>query len=121
MIYLASPYSHPDPAVREARFLKVCRCAAAMVGRRNHVFSPIVHSHPIAVRHGLPGDFWFWRAWNRDMLQRCNGLHVFTIDGWTESVGVKDEIEFARKLGMPVLFVDPKTLAATVDDPRSGS
>ncbi len=28
MIYLASPYSHPDVAVREARFHAACRAAA---------------------------------------------------------------------------------------------
>jgi len=29
MICLASPYTHPDPAVREARFQAACRQAAA--------------------------------------------------------------------------------------------
>ncbi|GIW55540.1 MAG: hypothetical protein KatS3mg082_1944 [Nitrospiraceae bacterium] len=31
MIYLASPYSHPDPAVREERFHAACRAAAALL------------------------------------------------------------------------------------------
>lgn len=30
MIYLASPYSHPDPEVRAARFAAACRGAAGL-------------------------------------------------------------------------------------------
>jgi hypothetical protein len=53
MIYLASPYSHPDPAVREARFREACRAAAKLMRLGQPAFSPIVHGHPIAV-YGLP-------------------------------------------------------------------
>jgi len=31
MIYLASPYSSPDPAVREARFRAACKATAASI------------------------------------------------------------------------------------------
>jgi Domain of unknown function (DUF1937). len=47
MIYLASPYSHPDPLVREARFDAACRAMADLVHAGQIVFSPIVHGHPL--------------------------------------------------------------------------
>lgn len=109
MIYLASPYSHPDPAVREARVLTVCHAAAALIRAGQHVFSPIAHSHPIAA-YGLPTDWPFWEALLRNHLGRCDELVVLTMDGWRESVGVTAEIAIAKELGKPVRFLAPDDL-----------
>jgi hypothetical protein len=35
MIYLASPYSHPDPLVRKARFDAACRATADLIRARS--------------------------------------------------------------------------------------
>jgi hypothetical protein len=59
MIYLCSPYTHPDPAVREARYEAACRTAAHLMRSGKIVFSPIAHSHGIA-QYGLPKDWSFW-------------------------------------------------------------
>ena len=56
MIYLASPYSHPDPAIREARFDAACRVTAEQIRAGQPVFAPVVMGHPL-VRYGLPGDW----------------------------------------------------------------
>ena len=58
MIYLASPYSDPDPIVREKRFAAACLAAASLIGSGEAVFSPIVHGHPL-VHYGLPADWAF--------------------------------------------------------------
>lgn len=102
MIYLASPYSHPDATVREARFRAVCRRAAAMVREGLLVYSPIAHSHPLAIEAGLPGDWPFWAEHNRRMLERCSALVVLRLPGWEESQGVQAEVEIARSLGLLV-------------------
>ena len=47
IIYLAAPYSHPDPGVRERRFRAINRAAAALIAEGRIVFSPISMSHPI--------------------------------------------------------------------------
>jgi nucleoside 2-deoxyribosyltransferase len=107
MIYLASPYSHPDPAVREQRFRDVCRTAAALLQAGQAVFSPIAHSHPL-VEHGLPTDWAFWQRYDRELLARCDEVVVLMLDGWQESVGVQDEIRFAHELGKPVRYVAPE-------------
>lgn len=107
MIYLASPYSHPDPAVREERFVAVCQKAAEMFNAGWHVFCPIAHSHPIAVHGGLRTDYATWDRYNVEMLGKCIRLVVLRLPGWEGSVGVQAEVAKAREWGMPVEFVDP--------------
>jgi len=106
MIYLASPFSHPDAAVREARFRDACRAAARLMRAGKIVFSPIAHSFPIA-QHGLPVDWHFWEPFDRAHLERCDEVVVLTLDGWRESVGVQAEIRIAAELGKPVRYLDP--------------
>ena len=107
MIYLASPYSDPDPMVRQHRFHQVCREAASMMRRGQMVYSPIAHSHCI-VRFGLPFDWEYWQAHSRLMLSFCDGLVVLRLDGWENSVGVQSEIEAARTMGIPIRHVAPR-------------
>jgi hypothetical protein len=47
IIYLGSPYTHPDPKVREERFEKATRAAAHLVEKGHIVYSPITMTHPI--------------------------------------------------------------------------
>ena len=101
MIYLASPYSHPDPMVREARFDAACRATADSVRAGQVMFSPIVHGHPL-VRFGLPTDWAFWRRFDAEHLRRCDELLVLRIDGWRESEGVQAEMELAAAMGKRV-------------------
>jgi hypothetical protein len=105
MIYLASAYSHPDPAIREQRFREACRAAAALFRQGHVVFSPIAHSHPL-VEHGLPADWSFWQRYDREMLARCDEVVVLMLEGWEDSVGVREEIRIARELGKPVRYAD---------------
>lgn len=104
MIYLASPYSHPDPAVRQQRFESACEFTASMMRAGRLVFSPVVHSHPL-VAYGLPTDWSYWRRLDLDHLRRCESLMVLTLDGWETSVGVASEIDAAIAMGKPVAYV----------------
>jgi nucleoside 2-deoxyribosyltransferase len=109
VIYVASPYTHPDPAVREQRFDAACRAAAALIGRGNTVFSPVAHSHPLC-RFGLPGDWQFWQRQDLALLAACDEAVVLKLDGWQQSRGVQAEIAAAKALGKPVRFLEPKDL-----------
>ena len=107
MIYLASPYSHPDPAIREARYLAACRATAELMRGGQAVFSPNVDSHPVTA-FGLPTNWAFWERCDRQYLQRCDELVVLTLDGWRTSVGVQAEIKLAAELAKPVSFLNPE-------------
>ena len=117
MIYLASPYAHPDAAVRQQRFHDACRATAALLDAGHVVFSPVVHSHPL-VAYGLPGDWAFWERVDREHLERCDDVVVLMLDGWRKSVGVEAEIRLATAFGKPVHYVDPAVLPSSEIDPR---
>ncbi len=106
MIYLASPYTHPDEAVMEGRFKQVVAVAAAMINQGAIIYSPIMHFHPIAQMHGLPRDFTYWNRVNEAVLERCNGMLVLRLHGWEKSQGVAAEIAFAEERGMAVAYTD---------------
>ena len=101
VIYLASPYSHPDPAVRTERFLDACEAATKLIHSGHLVYSPIAHSHPLVLQ-GLPTDWEYWRMLDMAMLSRCQELVVLVIDGWAESEGV--QIRAANEMGIPVRY-----------------
>ena len=103
-IYLACPYSHPDPKVRESRFRAVNEYAAELLREGHLVFSPISHSHPIAVQCDLPTDHDFWREWNRTFIKWCDVLYVAALDGWLQSKGVQWEIARAKSTGKEVII-----------------
>ncbi len=108
MIYLASNYSHDDPAIREARFVAVCQYAAKMMGDGLHVFSPIAMSHPIACHGELPKDWAYWEASDRWFIERCDAVWVLMLDGWADSVGIRAELKIAQELGKPVKYCTPE-------------
>lgn len=94
MIYLASPYSHHNPARRRMRFEAVRAAAAQLMLRGLVIYSPIVHGHAIAEAHELPTDFEFWRRHCLDMLSLAGDLYVLKLNGWDQSIGVRGEIEW---------------------------
>jgi hypothetical protein len=110
MIYLASPYSHPDKTIVTRRFAAVCKATAEMMRRGHHVFSPIAHSHVIAKIGKLDLGWEFWRDIDFAWIRACGHLCVFTLDGWRDSVGVQAELSFAVSLQIPIYMRSPAEL-----------
>jgi len=105
-IYLASPYTHDDPAMMQERYELARACAAWMFRKKWMVFSPIVHCHPMAVAHDIPKDSEFWRGYSRAMLRGSYELAVLKLAGWKESKGIKEELEFAERVGRVISYID---------------
>lgn len=103
-VYLASPYSHADPAVRERRFVEVSKVAAAMMAAGDAVFCPIAHSHPIDVITPLPQTTEFWMAQDLPILRCAARVVVLMLDGWQTSKGIAREVAAAESVGIPVEF-----------------
>jgi len=103
-IYLASPYTHPNPDIMQERYEHAARVTAEMLNRRQYVYSPIVHCHELACRHDLPRDINFWRDYNTAMLRLAGQLKVLKLEGWEQSVGVQFEMDLAKRLGIPIFF-----------------
>jgi len=107
-VYLAGPYAHNDPAVRETRYRLLTATAAKMMREGTPVYSPITHNHLLATMNEMPTGWDFWRSMDEQMIEQCIELHVLMLDGWKESVGVTAEIGIAESLGKPVKFIEPE-------------
>lgn len=105
--YLASPYSHPDKSVMEARFHETKRALAWLLSKRHWVYSPIVHAHQMAQDHQMPTDAKFWEDYNHAMIRSSCGVWVLCIDGFEDSKGVTEELAYAHGLGVSHKFVMP--------------
>lgn len=104
-VYLASPYTHPDPFVREARFKAACKAAADLMLAGEIVFCPIAHSHPIDLCFGEPGSGEFWKRQDHPFLAGAVKVKVLCLRGWDDSHGVMAEIAYARDHNIPVEFI----------------
>lgn len=122
MIYLVSPYSSPDPTVREQRFHAACGATAQLLRLGHITFSPVVHGHPLAI-FGLPTDWSYWKPFARAMIRLSDEVVVLTLDGWRKSVGVAAEIEIAGEFGTPVRYLAPVSaeLSPTLAQVAAGS
>ena len=105
-VYIASPYTHSDPDVRETRYGLVAAYVAAKMVEGEVLYSPIVHHHPMSLEHKLPHDWAFWRNIDGNMLGVARSLRVLKLDGWERSVGVQSEIAIALTLGLTVEYVE---------------
>ena len=106
MIYLASPYHHPEPDVMEDRFHKVAMATAHFLEQGLVVYSPIAHNHYLACNFNLPRDWPFWRKIDFGMLRHAEALYILTLPGWDKSVGVQAERDMAARLLIPTYLVD---------------
>lgn len=113
-VYLAAPYTVRDDTISEAertqqrdqRVEAINSVAATLMKEGLIVFSPITHSHPLALAHDMPGTWDFWERQDMYWLERCDKLVVLQLPGWEESQGVQAEIAHATALQKDILYVD---------------
>lgn len=117
LIYLAGPFSHPDPKVMEEREKAHCECAVNLKSQGISVYCPIAETVSLAKHGNLAGTSWeVWREHDLNLLRRCDIIYVMQIDGWKQSVGVRGEVKFALKNRIPVGFIDKDcTYVVTTD------
>jgi len=109
LVYIASPFTHNNPAIREARFVEAVICNGWFLDRYKDrdtfFYSPIAHAHTIALRSELPHEWQFWAAFDECFLSKCDELWVLTVPGWKRSTGVVAERKIAEKYGLPIRFI----------------
>lgn len=102
-IYIAIPYSNVN---KEESFRLSNKIAAEQYKKGHIVYAPISHSHPIAVQEGLPGGFDFWENIDFEFIRWCDYIILVKMPGWEKSAGVSRELEYCRKLGKPIVYLD---------------
>lgn len=71
-----------------------------------HLISPLMHHYTLIHHPDMPTSYQYWRAFSRNLLKRCDELLVLRSEGWEESGGVQDELNYARELGIPIHYED---------------
>ncbi len=108
LIYLASPYSHPNDDVREMNYKIISKIAAEMVSEGHVVLSPISYGHNLLKFCDMPSDWEFWYNFCVTFLLKCDELMVIKMPGWDISRGVLEEIEIAKNHNIKINFIEPK-------------
>lgn len=110
LCYLATPYSKYAGGI-DLAFAEAARLAALLLTSGVKVYSPIAHTHPLALYGNLdPLDHTIWLPFDEAMMEACDCLIVARMRGWAESHGVRHEIEFFAAEKKPVIHIDPVTL-----------
>lgn len=104
-VYLAAPYSDPNPEVVKRRMEIYSRVDAKLVQDGYYTMSPL-SKHWILQYEDLPGDWQFWQGYGTEMLAKCDIICVVCMPGWRESTGVQAELKMAYDRGMVVIFVN---------------
>ena len=113
LVYLATPYTHPDPATRRLRAEAAGKIACGLINKGHHVISPIAFFHFVAECGSLPTVFEYWLELNRKILSICGELWIVKMEGWVNSLGIAAEIRIAKEMNIPIRYVDPLTLEIT--------
>lgn len=93
LIYLAGPYSQPDPVQNTHVVLKVADALLAAG------FVPLVPHLSLAWHLVSPKPYAVWLAYDHELLKRCDA--VLRIPGF--SVGATQECRLAESLGIPIV------------------
>ena len=116
LVYLATPYSRFRGGIDEA-FVAACRVAAELVKKGVSVYSPIAHTHPIAVHGGIdPLDHDLWLKFDAAMMAVADCCVVAMLPSWRSSRGIGIEIASFREAGKPVFYLDPVTMEISEDE-----
>lgn len=110
MIYLATPYTKYHLGIEKA-FEHAAELAARLLRRGIVVYSPIVHTHPIAKYGNIdPLNHEIWLDFDATMMEASKSLLVAQMEGWEDSYGVAHEIDVFLSAGKPIRFLNPETL-----------
>ncbi len=105
--YLASPYSKYPLGLTAAHY-HVCQEAGRLIKAGVSVYSPIAHSDPIAMASGIdPYDHDIWLPADKPIADAAGGLIVLKLEGWSQSFGIAQEIEWFAGEGKPIIYMTP--------------
>ncbi len=118
--YLAAPYSRAPRGIYAA-WHDACRAAALLVRAGLSVFSPISHSHPIALDGDIDTmDGSLWIGVDRPMMDAAIGIIVLMAPSWERSVGICEELRVFREAGKPIIYMRPGEVPVELVETRNG-
>jgi hypothetical protein len=106
--YLATPYSS-YPNGRDAAYVAACQEAALLMEAGINVFSPISHTHGIAVHGVIDGhsDNGIWDRVDLPFVVGARGIIFCMMMGWENSDGIRRELVAFKNMLKPVIRMMP--------------
>lgn len=120
--YVASPHSHEDYGVIEARYHAVLEVIARIIECFSFSevrplvvpFSPIGNSFELDKILSMPNRKWY--DFDLLLMKLFDVLCVLQLPGWEKSVGVRKEIDFAKEHNMPILYITQDNFIETIEN-----
>lgn len=106
MIYLASPYTHPDSSIRHKRAAQAARAAQQLARAGYAVFAPVPYSVSVIGEETLKTHK-EWLEFDVTFLAFSDEMVILAIDGWDRSKGIYDEVQFALRFTLPITVWNP--------------
>ena len=106
--YLGTPYSKYPPELGgvAGAYHRACELAGMLVRQGFHVYCPIAHTHPIAIKGKLdPFDHELWMPLDECFMKNAKGLIIGTMRGWRDSYGLEVERRYFESVNKPVRFL----------------
>jgi len=107
-IFVAGPFSTKDKDLELKRVRTISKYCADLFSQGITPVSALLTGLKIAEYNNLPTDTKTWTKFSEDMVEGCDELHVLMIDGYDVSSGVLIEIEKAKLLNIPVIYIPYK-------------
>lgn len=105
MIYVAGTYNGAKDRDKHIEAVLKFMGDFMMKNEGAHLISPLMHHYTLKLHPDMPTSYVYWKGFSRDLLKRCDALIVLMSDGWKESTGVQDEIEYAKELNLQILYL----------------
>lgn len=107
-IYIALPYSHPEPHVRRYRYEQCLKYALELAAQGHGVISPVLMTHDLyelSLMTGVEIPYVFWIDVSDRAFKGADEVHLLKLEGWEKSTGVRKELDWAREHDIPVVDV----------------
>lgn len=116
LIYVGTPYTK-YPAGIEAAFIDACKFTAKLMKAGLRVYSPIAHTHPIAIHGGIDplavNDIWI--PFDKAMMAKSDAMIVAEMETWEQSGGIQHELDTFAEAVKPIYYIDPVTMEVRED------
>ena len=117
--YLATPYSK-FPGGIEAAFREACRQTGLLIKAGIPVFSPIAHTHPVAIVSGLdPLDHSISIPADKPLMEAAKGLIICELEGWETSKGIGEEFDFFLESNKQIVHMTPGDVPGVLAEIKS--
>lgn len=106
LVYLAVPYSHPEWGIRRARYEQAIEAVDALLKRGVMVMCGRVLVEELRTED--PEALW---PLFRTLIDHADEMWILALPGYSESRGIRRELEYALKQNKRVRYLDPADLA----------